>query len=74
VMLGRRVGKSGWRGWRGNRKGNAVQRVGTDLLSHSVARAVPSALTGLTTGFEMGPGIPLPLEAPTHIGLRVPHL
>ena len=31
---------------------------GSDLLSHPVTRAVPSALVSLTTGFEMGPGGP----------------
>jgi hypothetical protein len=32
-----------------------------DLLSHTVSRAVPSALEGLTSGFGMGPGVPPPL-------------
>ena len=30
------------------------------LLSHTVARAVPSALEGLTTEFGMGSGVALP--------------
>src|SRR5688572_31309270 len=30
---------------------------GSDLLSHPVARAVPSAVEGLTAGFGMGPGV-----------------
>ncbi len=34
--------------------------LGSDLLSHPVARAVPSALEGLTSGFGMGPGVPPP--------------
>ncbi|OLM00464.1 hypothetical protein Ae406Ps2_0464c [Pseudonocardia sp. Ae406_Ps2] len=34
--------------------------VGGDLLSHTLASAVPSALEGLATGFGMGPGVPLP--------------
>ena len=34
---------------------------GGDLLSHPVARAVPSALEGLTSGFGMGPGVSPPL-------------
>jgi hypothetical protein len=32
--------------------------VGSGILSHTVASAVPSALVGLTAGFEMGPGGP----------------
>jgi hypothetical protein len=34
------------------------------LLSHPVARAVPSALASLTSGFGMGPGVSLPLWPP----------
>ena len=34
--------------------------LGSDLLSHPVARAVPSALEGLTSGFGMGPGVSPP--------------
>ena len=30
---------------------------GGDLLSHLVSRAVPSALTGLASGFGMEPGV-----------------
>ena len=30
---------------------------GDDLLSHTVTRAVPSALEGLTTVFGMGTGV-----------------
>jgi hypothetical protein len=37
---------------------------GGDLLSHPVARAVPSALEGLTSGFGMGPGVSPPLWPP----------
>src|SRR3954447_8840721 len=37
---------------------------GDDLLSHPVARAVPSALEGLTSGFGMGPGVSPPLWPP----------
>ncbi len=33
---------------------------GSDLLSHPVARAVPSAQEGLTSGFGMGPGVSPP--------------
>ncbi len=32
--------------------------LGEDLRSQEVALPVPSALAGLTTGFEMGPGVP----------------
>lgn len=38
---------------------------GDDLLSHTLTGAVPSALEGLTTVFEMGTGVappPLPPE------------
>ena len=34
--------------------------VGGDLLSHTLASAVPSALEGLASGFGMGPGVPPP--------------
>ena len=40
--------------------------VGSDLLSHKVALAVPSALVSLTAGFGMEPGGPSPLKPPTH--------
>lgn len=38
--------------------------LGNDLLSQEVALQVPSALTALTTGFEMLPGVPLSLQSP----------
>ena len=38
--------------------------LGNDLLFHPVTRQVPSALEGLTAGFEMGPGVPPPLISP----------
>ena len=42
------------------RAGGPFERcLGGDLLSHPVARAVPSALEGLTAGFGMGPGVSL---------------
>ncbi len=44
--------------------------VGNRVLSHSVSRAVPSALVSLTTGFGMGPGGPSPLSSPTHLTER----
>ena len=37
---------------------------GSDLLSHPVTQAVPSAREGLTSGFEMGPGVSPPLWPP----------
>jgi hypothetical protein len=37
---------------------------GNDLLSHTVTRAVPSALKGLTTVFGMGTGVAPSLESP----------
>jgi hypothetical protein len=37
---------------------------GDVLLSHAVARAVPSALRGLASGFGMGPGVSLSLWSP----------
>ena len=37
---------------------------GVDLLSHTVTRAVPSALKGLTTVFGMGTGGTLSLTRP----------
>ena len=33
--------------------------VGGDLLSHNLPVAVPSARTGLASGFGMGPGVSL---------------
>ncbi len=38
--------------------------LGNDLLSQGAAPQVPSALAGLTSGFGMLPGIPLPLKSP----------
>jgi hypothetical protein len=37
---------------------------GSDLLSHLVTQAVPSAREGLTSGFGMGPGVSPPLWPP----------
>jgi len=34
-----------------------TEGLGNDLLSHTVARAVPSALRGLTSLFGMGRGV-----------------
>ena len=41
------------------------------LLSHTVARAVPSALKGLASGFGMGPGVSPSLWPPKHYGYVV---
>src|SRR6478736_576641 len=41
---------------------------GDVLLSHAVARAVPSALRGLAFGFGMGPGVSLSLWSPKLYG------
>jgi hypothetical protein len=38
--------------------------LGNDLLSQEVALQVPSALTCLTSGFGMGPGVPTSLKSP----------
>ena len=37
---------------------------GDDRLSHAVTRAVPWALEGLTTVFEMGTGVAPPVRSP----------
>ena len=42
------------------------RKVGDDLRSQELSFQVPSALAGLTAGFEKGPGVPPPLETPTH--------
>ena len=41
---------------------------GGDLLSHAVSRAVPSAQTGLASGFGMEPGVSPSLWPPKHYG------
>ena len=40
---------------------------GNDLLSHTVSRAVPSALEGLTAEFGMGSGVSPPLWSPLNV-------
>ncbi len=42
----------------------AESNPGSDLLSHAGARAVPSALEGLTTVFGMGTGVAPPESPP----------
>ena len=46
------------------------EEVGSGLLSHGVAPALPSTLVDFTTGFEMGPGVSPPLLPPTPLYLR----
>ena len=65
--MGRRGRKKAPEGWR-EKKGNDSE-VGDDLLYREVTLRVPSALAGLTTGFEMGPGVPPPLETPTTLSI-----
>ena len=50
------MGKNKWAPacWRGPTE---TLNVGGDLLSHTLASAVPSALEGLASGFGMGPGV-----------------
>ena len=40
------------------------KKPGSDLLSHPLAEAVPSALEGLTTVFGMGTGVSPPVQPP----------
>jgi hypothetical protein len=47
-------------------EGKKTEHVGDDLLSHEPKLTLPSALAGLTAGFEMGPGVPPPLLSPTY--------
>ena len=42
------------------KEGFLIYYPGSDLLSHPVAQAVPSALEGLTAVFEMGTGMAPP--------------
>ena len=50
-------------------RATSVESVSGDvLLSHAVARAVPSALRGLASGFGMGPGVSLSLWSPKLYG------
>lgn len=54
-----------------------IDKLGDDLRSQAVTHQVPSALASLTTGFEMGPGIPSLLKTPRKSILtdpqRTPH-
>ena len=44
---------------------------GCDLLSHTLADTVPSALEGLTSGFGMEPGVSPPVWQPGEIRQKV---
>ena len=50
--------------------GGFEERSGGVLLFHTVSRAVPSALAGLTSEFEMGSGVTLPLLPPETVRSR----
>src|SRR5579872_6388668 len=43
---------------------------GDDLLSHTLARAVPSALRGLTAVFGMGTGVSPSPESPENLSFK----
>ena len=47
-----------------NDRGFLLINPGNYLVSHAVARAVPSAQRGLTSVFGMGTGVTLPTESP----------
>ncbi len=47
---------------------------GDDLLSQRCVPPVPSALTGLTSGFGMGPGVSPPLKSPEESVFKKPKL
>ena len=48
----------------------AMNDSGSDLLSHQVTLAVPSALEDLTTEFGMGSGVAPPLQPPEIVKLN----
>ena len=50
--------------------GKKTELVGDGLLSHRPKPILPWALTGLTAGFEMGPGVPPSLVSPTNSGFH----
>jgi hypothetical protein len=59
---GEKKARQRWRAWEKN--------PGSDLLSHTVSRAVPSALEVLTTEFGMGSGVAPPVWLPRN-GKRI---
>ena len=50
---------------------NKKSLLGNDLLSQRAAPQVPSALTGLTAGFGMEPGVPPPLQSPRRLSFTI---
>ena len=48
-----------------------VNNPGGFLLSHTVARAVPSAPRGLTSVFGMGTGVALSTQPPENLRFRI---
>ena len=65
VVYKRRTGEVGDRG--------SEKKVGDDLRSQEVTLQVPSALTGLTAGFEKRPGVSPPLQTPAFVSLALYH-
>ena len=56
-------------GWGSLHRNSLKFLVGGNLLSHTLPGAVPSARTGLASGFGKGPGVSLPLSTTdTHTG------
>ena len=47
--------------------GLSNEKAGDVVLSHTISRAVPSALRGLTTVFGMGTGVTLAAKPPTNV-------
>jgi hypothetical protein len=54
----------------GGVRARCKKKPGNDLLSHSAARAVPSARAGLTSVFGMGTGVSPPLWSPGFLFVR----
>ena len=50
--------------------GPFVVKSGDVLLSHTISRAVPSALVSLTSEFEMGSGVTSPLWSPKNFRIH----
>jgi hypothetical protein len=58
------------KGPRGILKGLSKILPGDDLLSHALARAVPSALRGLTAVFGMGTGVSPSPQSPENLNWK----
>ena len=68
----RAVGPS-WNARRGPRRPPSIEFYpGSDLLSHAVASAVPSAQEGLTSVFGMGTGVAPPATPPGTLAAVIP--